>query len=1672
MEGNRLILAVLSCICIIASGKKIFNTGTECFKPSAARLVHCNWHYLAYMPRVLRAGVAEKVLVTTQNVDFDVTVEAKLLSTRSNDLIVAGKSVVKPGVLTEIVIKIPSSAPSWAIVQIEGRADVPAGTDGLAEDAIWTFKNKTGSINIQRSSTTVFIQTDRPIYKPGESMKMRVVAVDSDLKPLEGIISIVSILNPSQSLMRQWRQVKLYNGVASFKLKLSIKPVLGIWKIQATVKGVTKTVQVKVEKYVLPKFQVILKPPPYIALGQEKVYAEVCAKYSYGKNVAGLIAVEICAKFPGHYNRVWKKATSTCVVVLRKVFGCEQIEVNLNEFKVYQYSGYSSITFSFAASVTETATGIQYNATKVKSKVENTNVKLSFDGTPEIFKPGLPFQAMLQATRPDGSPIDNLKVKLKVTAGWSKVITEGIVFVKNGRVKIHLPEIPFDAKEVKFRASYKRPKIVGSHIQDYKRHSDAYHTSKAWYSPSHSYLSIEKPNTIFKVGREATVKVQYTSVDTKPVERNVYYTLMCKGYAAHSGMVKTEFIAASSRARRSVDIDVATKESVPMPEPTSSGPEPTTVDPEPATADLEPATADLEPPTTSGPEPTTSGPEPMTAGPEPMTADLKPPTTADLEPPTTADLEPPTTADLEPPTTSGPEPMTSGPEPTTAGPEPKTSRPTPKTVPRTTEETTTPPKPTTILPWWWERKLERVTRPPLPASFSSGSFDISFKVRQEMSPSCRMLVYYVRGRETVADSTIVDVADTFANKVTMKFSEEEVLPGTKVQLSLKASPGSIFAISAVDKSVHFLANANEVKTSQVSQILKDLDVGPGHLDNNQRCGSGYYWWHYSETEYVDSQKAFNDGGLVFMSSVQIDTRPCGEDLYGEYSGDFATELPFVETTAATFNYFQTTVAPDEGSKPSPVSPDKKKTASAKPKVRTEFPETWLWTEERMDEATGEKVIDVKVPDTITTWYASGFAISGKDGLGVANPAEIRGFKAVFVSVNLPYSVIRGELVTIPVVAFNYLSSCLNVRISLKRSKDFELITRNHVNTCICGGRTATVMFKFYARRLGRIALEATAESQAKNNCPSFVEFDSNNYIDIVRKKLLVEPEGIEKEYTFNSLVCPKENSSISEKVKLSIPDKVVQGSVYSELRVIGDLMGPSLNNIDNLLKMPYGCGEQNMLNFAPNIFIMQYLKATGQLTSEIEEKAVGYTLQGYQRQLSYKHSDGSYSAFGKSDKEGSMWLTAFVLKSFAQAREFIDIDKKVLADAKKWILSKQNKDGCFPTIGTLHSKSMKGGVKTPVTLTGYVVVALLEADMKPENPNIKMAIKECIKPQLSQVNDTYSLNILAYTMAKAGRNKELTYLLTKLDSMTRKEGDTRYWGSPKPKAEPENDRFFSPYYQAKSDDIEQTAYGLMARVPEGSVSAAVGNVDIVRWLSAQRNSLGGWASTQDTVLAMQALAMFSSIVHGGEIDLTVDAAVPGLAHRFSINNKNSLVLQKIKIPAKFPATLKTFAKGKGCALLSASVKYNVKTVQEEPAFKLVVRLAPLRKTKKLKFGRCMSQEIDICATWLKEEASNMAIISVKMLSGFDAVEESLQKAVSRDPLLKEYEKKGKDYVFYYSRIGKIGVCLTFKMKQAQIVQNIKPSSVVVYDYYDKGMSATTAYEVTPAKCAGIHTPDI
>ena len=70
-------------------------------------------------------------------------------------------------------------------------------------------------------------------------------------------------------------------------------------------------------------------------------------------------------------------------------------------------------------------------------------------------------------------------------------------------------------------------------------------------------------------------------------------------------------------------------------------------------------------------------------------------------------------------------------------------------------------------------------------------------------------------------------------------------------------------------------------------------------------------------------------------------------------------------------------------------------------------------------------------------------------------------------------------------------------------------------------------------------------------------------------------------------------------------------------------MGPAMNNLDNLVKMPYGCGEQNMLNFAPNIFVRKYMTATGKHDPELEKKSEEFMEKGsfflkiYQKSIKY-----------------------------------------------------------------------------------------------------------------------------------------------------------------------------------------------------------------------------------------------------------------------------------------------------------------------------------------------------------------------------------------------------------------------------------------------------------------------
>lgn len=78
--------------------------------------------------------------------------------------------------------------------------------------------------------------------------------------------------------IKQWINAEPNRGVFSGELELSKNPILGDWKIVATVGGQIYAKVFSVAEYVLPKFEVTVNIPKHITFKDSKFGATVRAK--------------------------------------------------------------------------------------------------------------------------------------------------------------------------------------------------------------------------------------------------------------------------------------------------------------------------------------------------------------------------------------------------------------------------------------------------------------------------------------------------------------------------------------------------------------------------------------------------------------------------------------------------------------------------------------------------------------------------------------------------------------------------------------------------------------------------------------------------------------------------------------------------------------------------------------------------------------------------------------------------------------------------------------------------------------------------------------------------------------------------------------------------------------------------------------------------------------------------------------------------------------------------------------------------------------------------------------------------------------------------------------------------------------------------------------------------
>uniref|UniRef100_A0A2C9KQ99 Alpha-2-macroglobulin domain-containing protein n=1 Tax=Biomphalaria glabrata TaxID=6526 RepID=A0A2C9KQ99_BIOGL len=287
----------------------------------------------------------------------------------------------------------------------------------------------------------------------------------------------------------------------------------------------------------------------------------------------------------------------------------------------------------------------------------------------------------------------------------------------------------------------------------------------------------------------------------------------------------------------------------------------------------------------------------------------------------------------------------------------------------------------------------------------------------EFCPLSRLLVYMIAGSESENGEVVLDAVDLtltgcFTKEVRVEFEASETRTGTEVEMKVDVSrldgsnemPGQhdVFYL-AVDQSIVLLQGSTDLNTDKVVSGLSSFD----QVDESVTLSSAAAYFERYDVSYMTNlsmARYLHEFPIpVNAIFVQANDAPSPKN--------FDTEVDGKVPEAA----YQTSA-----------------------RIRKDFPDTWLWGQAVTD-VNGHLRSKVVLPDTITSWIVSAFAVNS-EGLAVAKePFKLTAFQLFFLSMNLPYSIKRGEVFVLRVTVFNYRSQHVQAVVSLAHSDQFMVV---------------------------------------------------------------------------------------------------------------------------------------------------------------------------------------------------------------------------------------------------------------------------------------------------------------------------------------------------------------------------------------------------------------------------------------------------------------------------------------------------------------------------------------------------------------------------------------------------------------------------------------------------------
>nr|XP_056716476.1 complement C5 [Euleptes europaea] len=989
---------------------------------------------------------------------------------------------------------------------------------------------------------------------------------------------------------------------------------------------------------------------------------------------------------------------------------------------------------------------------------------------------------------------------------------------------------------------------------------------------------------------------------------------------------------------------------------------------------------------------------------------------------------------------------------------------------------------------------------------------LTFQLTYEMVPSARLLVYYiVTGEgtaELVADSVWLNIEQKCGNSIVVQLSKSQTSykPGQVVSLSMKSQFGSFIALSSMDKGIYGVTGKKKRPMERALLQLENSDLG---------CGAG------GGQNNVD---VFRMAGLTFLTNANAeDSKEADEACHAIVRSLRSTISQEIEKKVSRYRHKEVQKCCRSGAQEYPISQTCSERASRirgvpqvcikafqdccefanklrqtephkvlllarmqieafldvdEPAIRSYFPESWLW---EVHQVSSSKALPVTLPDSLTTWEIQGVGISDK-GICVADALQVEVVKDIFLSVNIPYSVVRGEQIELRGSIYNYRNMrtrfCAQMSVGegiclfkgSPRNQHGIQITKCGHKAAIEGSSVASVSFKILPLEIGLHTVNLTLLS----------EFNSETVVRTIR----VVPEGIRKEIYEGRTLDPQgvygtvnRQQEFQHRMPTNmVPKTKVDRTVSIKGNILGEVIAAALDpeGVKFLANLPKGSAETELMNVIPIFYVYYYLERTSSwdmlgpetITSRVNMRR--RMKEGIVRILSFRKRDFSYTMW--KDGQSSAWMTAFALRILGQVSTYTSVEQASVCNSLTWMIDYcQMDDGSFREISSYQPVKLQGTLpkeerEKTLYLTAFSLIGFEKAiNLCPlqKVQDAKNKAEDYLLQNFQSAQSTFSLAIVTYALTLARSNQagaHAAYDALKREAFVKVNPLYRFWKDSSNKVDP-----LAPS-EGSAKMVETTAYALLSTLLHGDQAYAN---PIVRWLSEQQRYGGGFYSTQDTINALEALTEYSILIKRLPLDMSIKVAYRnhGDFHHYRVT-KSNYIGKPVEAPLYDDLEVRT-GSNTGLATVNVrSVYYKVSTSEDTCNFELKIEV----KSPDEENGHSEHRQpngprrLVACAKYKPSRleprsASSHAVMDISLVSGLDANTEDLSiLANGVDRLIANYEIKDGHVVVQVDSIpaGEF-LCIGFRVAEIFSVGMPSPGTFTVYEYHTPDKQCTIFY---------------